>query len=306
MVEESELLREARNILDQFERLELDEDIRTRVLALVPAVETLRKLGKKLIPNGLSLSARDRLLAYFRRYPLTVLNEKELAVVAGISEWARRVRELRVEQGWKIVSGITAKEMLSEEEITRSDIKLDSMGPNDYALLTPKQDRDAAHRWHLANEIRKQKGAMKDRILDYLRRNTGKAVTGEELKYVAQGSEWARRVRELRTEDGYPISTKQSGNPTLGVGVYMLEEDRQTPKHDRRISEPLRRRVLQRDQYTCTKCRWTHAAWNRSDPRFLEVHHIQHHARGGKSEENNLVTLCNVCHDEVHRMDGEH
>jgi hypothetical protein len=122
------------------------DDIRAKVLSLVSAVDTLRKLGKNLISQGLKVSARDRLLTYFQMYPLTVLNEKELAVVAGISEWARR-------------------------------------------------------------------------------------------------------VRELRTEDGFPISTKMSGNPNLGVGEYVLEQDRQTPKHDRSIPEPARREVLRRDQY---------------------------------------------------------
>jgi hypothetical protein len=303
MADQTTILRELRDTLNGFEEIKPGEDVRERVLALVPAVETLRKIGKNVIPDGLKLSARNRLLTYFRMYPLTVLNEKELAVVAGISEWARRVRELRVQSGWKIISGVTAKEMLSEEDIERSDIDLGSMGPDDYALLATEQDRDAAHRWHLANQVRKQKGGMKDRILDYLRGNVSKEVTGEELRYVAKGSEWARRVRELRTEDGFPISTKMSGNPHLGVGVYVLEQDRQTPKHDRSIPDPLRREVLRRDQYECTSCGWSHIDWNRSDPRFLEIHHVQHHARGGRSEQENLITLCNVCHDEVHRMD---
>ncbi|MEX2578619.1 MAG: hypothetical protein WD342_06140 [Verrucomicrobiales bacterium] len=74
--------------------------------------------------------------------------------------------------------------------------------------------------------------------------NVGKSVTGEELSYVANSTEWARRTRELRTEEGFPISTKMSGNPSLPVGVYVLEQDRQTPKHDRHIPEPVRRQAI--------------------------------------------------------------
>ncbi|WP_323985578.1 HNH endonuclease [Klebsiella aerogenes] len=33
---------------------------------------------------------------------------------------------------------------------------------------------------------------------------------------------------------------------------------------------------------------------------FLELHHIEHHADGGENTLENLITLCNVCHDEVH------
>ncbi|MFO8063257.1 MAG: HNH endonuclease, partial [Spirochaetia bacterium] len=265
-------LSDLRQTLVDFESVDSHENIRDRVLSLVPAVDALRELGKSLISEDLTLPARDRLLKYFRLYPLTVLNHKELAIVAGISDWPRRVRELRVEHGWKIVSGVTAKEMLQEDDILRADLDLGSMGPKDYALLSTEQDREAAYRWNLANEIRKQKGAMKDRLLEYLQGNVGKEVTGEELRYVAKGSEWARRVRELRTEDGFPISTKLGGNPNLGVGVYVLEENRQTPKHDRSIPDSLRREVLRRDGYVCNRCGWSHSDWNRSDPRFLEIH----------------------------------
>ncbi len=90
-----QLLQKLREVLETFENEINDNDVRARVIALLPAFDTLRELGKSLITKGLSISARDRLLKYFQTYPGTVLREKELALVAGISEWARRVRELR-------------------------------------------------------------------------------------------------------------------------------------------------------------------------------------------------------------------
>lgn len=299
------VLKELQSILSDFENYSLSRDLRSRVLALVPAYDSLRTLGKSLIPNGLAISARDRLLAYFLTYPQTVLREKELAVVAGISEWARRVRELRVEFGWKIITGVTAFQMLKEIEVDRADLELDELAPNDYVLLDTKQDREAAFRWNIANDIRKGEGGGKEKILRYLRSNVGKEVSGEELSYVAQSSEWARRTRELRTEEGWPITTKQSGNPHLPIGIYVLEEDRQTPPHDRHIQESVRREALRRDKYMCRKCKWTHEMWNRSDPRFLELHHIVHHAVGGTNDLENLITYCNICHDEIHRLQDE-
>jgi len=208
-------LAELRAVLEQFEKADPSGDLRARIKSLVPAYQALRKLGKSLVPEGLRLSARDRLLAYFLAYPRTVLNEKELAVVAGISEWARRVRELRVQLGWKIITGMTAKQMLGEQDLSDTDLRLDTLGANDYVLLDPSQDREAAHRWHIANDIRKRTGGAKDRVLQYLLQNVSQLVTGEELRYVAKSSEWARRTRELRTEEGWPISTRMSGNPTL-------------------------------------------------------------------------------------------
>lgn len=162
---------------------------------------------------------------------------------------------------------------------------------------------DAAHRWRIANEIRKKKLGVRDKILEYMRRNVGKHITGEELRYIAnERSEWARRVRELRTEFGWPITTKSTGRPDLPVGVYALEQDRQSPPHDRKIPDSVRQEVLRRDDYTCFKCKWNHKLWNPSDPRHLELHHREHHARGGKNTPENLVTLCTVCHDDMHRQ----
>ena len=57
---------------------------------------------------------------------------------------------------------------------------------------------------------------------------------------------------------------------------------------------------MQRDSYKCAHCGWTHIAWNPSDERHLEVHHLEHHAKGGSNPEENLLTLCNICHDNVH------
>ena len=46
-------------------------------------------------------SARDRLLAHFRRHEGEIVSANELSEVSGIHAWARRVRELR-EEGHEI------------------------------------------------------------------------------------------------------------------------------------------------------------------------------------------------------------
>jgi len=47
----------------------------------------------------LSPSARDRLRRYFEQHVGEIVDKDELAQVAGIHEWARRVRELRDDDG---------------------------------------------------------------------------------------------------------------------------------------------------------------------------------------------------------------
>lgn len=277
-------------------------ELRAKVQALVPVVHKLGDLGCSLISETDASSARDRILFYMRKYAQTIVTGDELYVVSGIGEWARRVRELRVQFGWPLISGLTANEMLEEGEFPLPGIDAASMKPDHYILLSTEYDPEAATRWHMANEIRKGSGAMRDKILLLLQKNVGKPVTGEELRYVAGNkTEWARRVRELRTELGWPITTKTAGRPDLSVGVYVLEENRQSPVHDRKIKDEVRMEVLKRDKNTCKYCGWNHDLWSPSDPRHLELHHKVHHADGGENTAENLITLCTRCHDKVHR-----
>lgn len=300
------LRQELLELIINFEKKLLEEDLRPKVIALVPACRVLRDLGSSLIPIEEAKSARDRILAYFRHYPGIVISGEELSVVAGINDWPRRVRELRVEFGWPIATGVTINEIFKDaDEVGQTEeIKaLEGMPPHDYILLEDRQDRDAAYRWKLANDIRKQKIGARDKILLFLRENVGVSVSGEEISYVAKITDWPRRIRELRTEYGWPVVTKQTGRPDLSVGVYLLEMDRQAPVHDRLIPDPIRVAVLRRDSYQCLNCSWHISEWNRADPRILELHHKKHHAKGGDNSEENLITLCNICHDEIHRKE---
>jgi HNH endonuclease len=302
LMESEEIREQLQQLLVNFEQELRSDSLRKKVLSLVSCFHHLRDLGKSLIPSSMARSARDRILYYLRKYPGVIISGDELLVVSGIQEYARRVRELKVQFGWSIASGLTAKQMANENEFPLPDVDVSSMKPFDYILLSLVQDRDAAHRWHMANEIRKEKIGVRAKILKYLRKNVGQKVTGEELKYLAKDrSEWARRVRELRTEHGWPVVTRNTGRPDLEVGVYLLEANRQSPEHDRLIPDPVKREVLRRDDYRCKLCNWSHDDWNRSDPRHLELHHQKHHVDGGENTESNLVTLCTVCHDDIHR-----
>jgi len=134
----------------------------------------------------------------------------------------------------------------------------------------------------------------------------GYFVTCEELRYLANNkTSWAHHVRKLRTEYGWPIVTKNSGKPDLPIGMYFLDQDRPIPIRDHNIPDPIRRKVLRRDDYQCKRCGWTHSLWNRSDPRHLELHHVKSHAAGGENIEANLITLCTVCHDLWHSEEQE-
>jgi hypothetical protein len=291
-----------KSLIANFEKELKKSDLRKKVLSLVPVFKELRKIGSNLISKKDASSAMDRILFYLKKYPMTVISTDEILVVSGIQEYARRIRELRVQFGWKIISGITVKNMKEEGDIVLPKADLDKMGPDDYMLTSTERDREAADRWNQANTIRKKDIGVREKILEFLRNNVGKQISGEELRYLADGAtEWARRVRELRTEFGWKIVTKQN-RPDLPVGVYIMESGKQSPEHDRKIPDPVRAKVLTRDGYKCTKCKWSYEDKKKDDPRTnLELHHKKEHVKGGGQEEENLTTLCNVCHDQVHK-----
>ncbi|MCK4626980.1 MAG: HNH endonuclease [Phycisphaerae bacterium] len=136
----------------------------------------------------------------------------------------------------------------------------------------------------------------------YLIENVRQVVTTEELAYIAQDrKQYARRIRELRTEQGYAIVTRFTGRPDLRMGEYVLENiERVAEPHDRKIPFEIQKKVYKRAGSTCELCGWTRDRWTREDPRILELHHVAEHATGGPNTPENLVVLCSRCHDDVH------
>lgn len=268
-------------------------DLRSKVLRLVTILQDTRRLNIAMLRTEEidSRAARDRIRHYFTRLVGVTLDAIELEVVSGISDYGRRIRELRVQDGYKILSG--ASNDPGAGLVLRAD---------QYLLLSVEPDKEAAHRWHIANRIRQLSDiGSQERILTFLQANVNRIVTSEELAYVAKASEFGRRTRELRTEQGFAIATHFTGRPDLKVGEYVLENlDRVAEPHDRHISEAVQREVFARDNNACSNCHWSRDQWTRADPRFLELHHFKGHVAGGQNVAANLVVLCNVCHDAVH------
>ncbi len=285
------LIKEAGEVLARYRVQHEGLSWRDKVLLLVELASKVKTLGTCTNPQAVKVGARERIRLYFLEHVGLVLFAEEIEVVSGISEYARRVRELRVQDGYKILTGHSNDPAVGVE-----------LGSAEYLLLDSEPDIEAARRWHLANRIRRETGGgSRGRLLRYLQENVGQLVTNEELVYVAKAKEFGRRVRELRTEQGYAISTKFTGRPDLAMGEYVLESlDRIAEPHDRRIPFDVQKTVYAKDANTCQLCGWNRDKWTRDDPRILELHHIKEHAAGGSNTPDNLTTLCSRCHDKVH------
>jgi 5-methylcytosine-specific restriction endonuclease McrA len=146
-----------------------------------------------------------------------------------------------------------------------------------------------------------RKPGSKEKIRQFLVANIGRVVTSIEIRDAAGSdvSEWARRVRELREDEGWPILT-HNDNAGLKPGQYLLKESppiKSTVGLSRTMSAKLRAEVLDRDGFTCQMCGLTPGDVDSETGRLVRLHigHIVDKSMGGKEELSNLRALCSSC-----------
>ena len=145
----------------------------------------------------------------------------------------------------------------------------------------------------------KQVGA-RAKLRKHFLENLGRVMESTELREVAGGiSEWARRVRELRTEEGYLILT-HNDRSDLKPGQYLLETAKPQPAFERAISKETRAFVLDRNGFTCQMCGAVAGEPHPYDPtRKTRLHlgHIIDKSIGGTDDASNLRAICSVCNE---------
>lgn len=137
----------------------------------------------------------------------------------------------------------------------------------------------------------------RDKIREYFIANVGKVLTTQQIRRVGGISEYARRIRELRDEEGFLIKTHVD-RADLKPGQYLLETIERKPVIARAISPQLRNDILERNGFTCQLCG---AGPGDPDPfnpaRKVRLHidHIVPISQGGTDDRDNLRVLCSAC-----------
>lgn len=144
----------------------------------------------------------------------------------------------------------------------------------------------------------KKKGS-KAKLRDFFVENVGKVLDSKTLREVADASEWARRVRELK-EEGMNIVTGNDRSD-LRKDQYILVDLTIKPSFERGISKETRAFVLDRNGFTCQMCG---AAAGEPHPfdsgrkTRLHIGHIIDHSMGGSDDDpSNLRAICSVCNE---------
>jgi len=148
--------------------------------------------------------------------------------------------------------------------------------------------------------------SARGRLRAFLLANIGTVVTSKQLRDAAgtDVSEWARRVRELRQDEGYQILTNND-RADLKPGQYLLLDPKPVPSFESTISKETRAFVLDRNGNTCQSCG---AAAGEPHPydstRSVRLHmgHVIDKSKGGTDDASNLKALCSVCNEGLQNI----
>lgn len=144
----------------------------------------------------------------------------------------------------------------------------------------------------------KEKGS-RAKLRDFFLENVGKILNSDTLREVAGVSEWARRVRELRNEEGMNIIT-HNDRSDLKPGEYLLVDLKPLPAFERGISKELRAYVLDRNGYTCQMCGAAAGEphpYDQGRKTRLHIGHTIDKSLGGTDDASNLRAICSVCNE---------
>ena len=140
----------------------------------------------------------------------------------------------------------------------------------------------------------------RDKLRAHFLQNVGVVLDSDGLRKIAGGiTEWARRVRELRNEEGFQILTHNDLSE-LKPGQYLLKDPKPRPAFTREISKELRSIVLDRNGFTCQMCGAVAGEPHPYDlgrKTRLHIGHITDKSVGGTDELYNLRAICSVCNE---------
>jgi hypothetical protein len=150
-----------------------------------------------------------------------------------------------------------------------------------------------------------RKPGSKKLILEYFLNNIGKILESRDIQKASGGAvEWARRVRELRNEEGYQILTHKDRSD-LRPNQYLLETTKRLPAFARNISRETMARVLDRNGFTCQMCGLAAAdpdPFNPSRTVRLTMGHIIDKSKGGDDTIQNLRAICTNCNEGLQNV----
>lgn len=145
-----------------------------------------------------------------------------------------------------------------------------------------------------------RKPGARKKLKEFLLQHVGEILDSDDLRKASgNASEWARRVRELRNEEGMNIIT-HNDRSELKPGQYMLLDTKPLPSFARTMSKETRAYVLDRNGFTCQMCGAVAGEphpFDATRKTRLHIGHIIDKSKGGTDDPSNLRAICSVCNE---------
>ena len=152
---------------------------------------------------------------------------------------------------------------------------------------------------------------VKQRLKDFFLEHVGEVVTSSQLQEVAAPAvEWARRLREIRSQEGWDIRSHHDDSD-LRQDQYRLAalpDENATYVFHSNISASLRAQVLHRNGSTCQMCGRAAGDDDELNPGRkvrLTMGHIVDEIHGGEATFMNLRAECATCNEGVRDLAPE-
>jgi hypothetical protein len=169
----------------------------------------------------------------------------------------------------------------------------------EFCYLTLKFTAEEYARWSAILESLRKMGERRSKELLVL---AGLDAVGDRPGDAAHGPAYLLHI--YRCPECRQASLR-NGRGTFAVEPALLEAascdavvEKENGLRKARIPPRLRRMVLARAGHQCQAVSCGHT-------QFLEIHHRVPRAQGGRTELDNLITLCAGCHRELHRREDE-
>jgi len=121
-------------------------------------------------------------------------------------------------------------------------------------------------------------------------------------------SEWARRVRELRDDEGWRIATHNDDSGLKPGECRLLEEPPSALNYRfaRPVSSRIRAQVIDRNGHTCQMCGAGAGELDERGRRVrLHIGHVVDRIHGGTDTLDNLKALCADCNQGAKNLTPE-
>ena len=144
-----------------------------------------------------------------------------------------------------------------------------------------------------------KKVGARTKLRNFFLDHVGEVLNSDTLREMAGISEWARRIRELRNEEGMNIVT-HNDRSDLKPGEYLLVDTKPLPAFSRAISKETRAFVLDRNGFTCQMCGAVAGEphpYDQTRRTRLHLGHIIDKSQGGSDDASNLRAICSVCNE---------